>query len=227
MSGLKKIWLWSLFGLFTAAVGLVLYGSTLPLEQRFKKKLIELLPPADSEWKSEIMPLADSVESQKRIANILNYDEAVYAHYYGPNECRVSFYMAYWAPGTSTPRQVASHIPDVCWVNAGWKVKPIPEFSTQESDSIAIRSAQRRVFIIHDRIEYVWFWHLDGGRSVEYDENQTLGVKVRAALDRKFLKRKEQILIRISSNRNLNSLIDASPIGNFLGEISKQNIASD
>jgi hypothetical protein len=78
----------------------------------------EELPPG---WTVEYKPIADTPEMKKAVAELLNYDDAVYAVYSNGTR-HLSVYIAYWTPGKMAQRLVAGHTPDVCWVGAGWRI---------------------------------------------------------------------------------------------------------
>jgi len=104
-----------------AAVVLVVIGTLRSRERTFTGTLMELLPQARDVpgWAVTYRPVAETAELQKATAEMLNYDDAVYA-IYTHGETRISVYAAYWLPGKMSSRLIAGHTPDVCWVGAGW-----------------------------------------------------------------------------------------------------------
>ncbi len=200
--------------LLLAAVALVIYGNTRPLERTFHGKLSNLLPEAPSGWTRTLRPIADTPEMQKAIGEILNYDDGVFADYTrGSN--RLSVYIAYWTPGKMQHRQVASHTPDVCWVNAGWTCKESGGTSYELlAPSYRFPPAEARTFVTNGTTEYVWFWHLVGGKSKSYS---TEGLPPWYAsfadvLETGFNQREEQFFIRLSSPQPLDNPILATAL---------------
>ena len=115
----------------------------------------------------------------------------------------ITLYVAYWAPGQSTPSQVAIHTPDGCWPGAGW-VK-IPEKVDRASlpvDGRTLAPAEYRVFT-HDNgaPEYVWYWHLYDGRPIEQLDPYAIRGLLTMALRYGFHRGGEQLFVRVSSNR--------------------------
>jgi hypothetical protein len=104
------------------AVALVVIGATRPRERTFIGTLKELLPQAEDVpgWAVAYYPVAETAEMQNATAELLNYDNAIYA-IYTRGEMRVSVYAAYWLPGKMSSRLIAGHTPDVCWVGRGWR----------------------------------------------------------------------------------------------------------
>jgi len=177
--------------LLIGAIALIAYGNTRPRVQTFHGKLAELLPEAPQGWTRTIRPVADTPEMQKRTAELLNFDDGVFADYTNGTE-RLSVYVAYWTPGRMSHRLVATHTPDVCWVNVGWKcVKrgtTRMELAAGSSNSGKLAPthlsaghlsqlsdtrhqffpAESRTFTAHGTTEYVWFWHIVGGRPKSY-----------------------------------------------------------
>ncbi len=105
-----------------AGLALVLLGSRPLPERTFKGSVKDLLPTAAEvpSWTVEYLPIADTPEMKAKVAEALNYDDAVYA-IYTHGATRISVYIAYWIPGKMPYRLVAGHTPDVCWVGNGWK----------------------------------------------------------------------------------------------------------
>jgi hypothetical protein len=185
-------------------LALVLLGSRPPPERTFKGSVKDLLPTADEVpgWTIEYLPIASTPEMKAKVAEALNYDDAIFAVYTrGPQ--RISAYVAYWAPGKMPHRFVASHTPDVCWVNAGWTTQAA-QSGVRLSDGTGGKAmpAEERTMLRNGNTEHVVFWHLLNGKPMSYG---TVGLPPWYAtftdlFARKLNQKPEQFFIRISSN---------------------------
>lgn len=187
-----------------AAICLVVYGSTRPQERTFFGKLIDVLPDAPPGWTRTLRPIADTPEMQKAVGEMLNYDDGVFVDYTRGTD-RLSVYIAYWTPGRMSHRLVAGHTPDICWVSAGWQCQArgetVPQVSTL---SLQDFPAEGRTFIARGITEYVWFWHIVGGRPISYGPQTPPWYASLADMVAKgFNQREEQFFIRLSAPRPL------------------------
>lgn len=189
-------------GLLVAAMGLVLYGEHRPVTRRFHGRVADLLP-AGAElpgWTVQDQPVADTPEMQKRVGELLNFDDAVYRIYERGGD-RFAVYIAYWTPGKMSQRLVAGHTPDVCWVASGWRIEVAA--SGVKLGGEQTLPAEERTMAIHDTAEYVVFWHRLDDQVVSY-RRQGLPPWYAAITDlwrRGFDQRQEQFFVRVSSNR--------------------------
>ena len=115
----------------------------------------------------------------------------------------VTLYVAYWAPGQSTPSQVAIHTPDGCWPGAGWiKVPEKIDRQSLDVDGRVLAPAEFRVFTSPGGIpENVWYWHLYDGKPIEQLDPYAIKGLLTMALRYGFHRGGEQLFVRISSNR--------------------------
>lgn len=212
LSSLRKGLFTMLMGLLFIAVGLIIYGSTRPVERTFHGKLIDLLPEAPPGWIRTLRPIADTPEMQKAVGEILNYDDGIFADYIRGKD-RLSVYIAYWKPGKMQHRQVASHTPDVCWVNAGWvcRDRGVVSYALPARLHAPYRHilpAEARTFNANGGVtEYVWFWHLVGGMPKSYGTGSSPPwyASFIDILEKGFGQREEQFFIRLSSPQPLDS----------------------
>jgi len=204
--------------LLAAAIALVIYGNTRPQERTFHGKLIDVLPEAPPGWTRTLRPIADTPEMQKAVGEMLNFDDAVFVDYTRGTD-RLSVYIAYWTPGRMSHRLVAGHTPDICWVGAGWTCTERgtwPSEPSQQSDSptvlaqradrdrIAILPAESRTFTARGTTEYVWFWHIVGGRPISYGpQTPPWYASLADMIAKGFDQREEQFFIRLSAPRPL------------------------
>jgi hypothetical protein len=194
-----------------AALGLILVRDRFNQEQRFKGEVKELLPAQTDlpDWQLTYAPIADSPEMQKRVLDILDYDDAIYA-IYTKGEVRISVYLAYWKPGKMPVRSVARHTPDVCWTLAGWECTMREELDSQAIGGRRIGHTESRSFKIQGQTEHVAFWHLAGDEIISY---RTGGRPPWYAAVDEFVRwgnqfKQEQFFFRISSNRALPEFMD-------------------
>jgi hypothetical protein len=192
-----------LAGVLLFGVGLVIAGGLRPAAPRVLKiPLEEFFSDAPSGWVKTVRPVAETPELQKAVDKILNYDDAVFVDYvYGTR--RVSVYAAYWKPGKMSPRLIASHTPDICWVGAGWKIAGTHvDLDAGLAGNHAIQVAQKRVMRFGAATENVLYWHLlqgDSGQS-SVDEGSGFSGLIRDICSRGLAQRSEQLFVRVSSN---------------------------
>ena len=121
-------------------------------------------------------------------------------------------YAAYWKAGQAPVSLVASHTPDACWPGAGWN--PVAIADTQVRLTIAGRTlppAEQRVFNSAGQPHHVWFWHLHGGRPIVHRDPYSAVELLRYAWKYGFQRDRDQLFVRISSNRPWPELA-ASPV---------------
>ncbi len=225
--------------LLVAALSMVLYGTLRAPRESYAGNLRDFLPTAPTGWRMQEKPIADTPEMKKAVDEILNFDDGVFVDYIGPGEERLSVYMAHWRPGKMSHRLVAVHTPDVCWVLNGWQKTvsaPLAPFSiprgdasadaakpsgTHKTKTITVPTGQDRAFLVNQSTEYVWFWHLVGEESKNY--NTGFAPPWYAALVDVFRKgfnqREEQFFIRISSSRPLEPQKQGPVLGELLSRI--------
>lgn len=155
-------------------------------------------------------PIAATEEMKQKVGELLNYDDAVYRIYQMPG-ARVSVYAAWWRAGKMSPRLVAGHTPDVCWPGNGWERDRAAENGLgalrPELAATGFAAGECRVFVANGNPEYVVFWHKVGTEMLSYKNGYAppwwawLDELWRGGLNL----RKEQLFVRISSDRPLES----------------------
>jgi hypothetical protein len=186
------------------------------------------------DWTTVELPVAETIELQKAVKEILNFDDAAYIMYEN-GAARVSVYVAFWPAGRMPQRLVASHTPDVCWVASGWEARSSSEVSLtlmqianqrivrltdsnfaghQTRDSARDTMVfQYRMFVREGREEYVVFCHFVGERVASYGSSAS-PEWYRFLADVKtwgLNQRQEQFFVRISSNRPLKDMLSMAP----------------
>lgn len=133
------------------------------------EKLLSLLPTAVAGWDVTDMPIASSVEMQKAVNELLNYDQAVFREYRRGNSA-FTVYAAYWKPRRFHPRLISIHTPDICWAGNGWTVlKADYNYNLNLAKGPAWH-AQSRVFQASGQLMNVLYWHILDGRLSGYAE---------------------------------------------------------
>ncbi len=165
--------------------------------------LADLLPKALPGVVVRDEAIADTEEMKKAVAELLNYDDAIFRHYEWGGK-RLSVYIARWAPGKMSHRLVTSHNPDVCWPVSGWERSYGFEKTPAALDAVLTREGvtpgTNRLFTKGPVSQYTVFWHRIGDTFSSFGEDGAppwwalFGDIWRYGLDQ----RREQYFIRIS-----------------------------
>jgi hypothetical protein len=155
--------------ILSLAVGLQVVGVVRREPEPVRPLLAEILPAHLNTWRVTDEPIAESAEMKKAVGELLNFDEAIYRTY-RRGSLQFDVYAAYWRPGKMSERLVAGHSPDVCWVAAGWKLvsREIPSH-VHTKGFVVPPGGQYRLFNDTRGVSrWVSFWHVAGGRHVDY-----------------------------------------------------------
>ncbi len=188
--------------LLIVALGLLTYGGTRVAEPRFPGKVSDLLPPTPPGWKRQEMPIADTPEMQKAVDELLNYDDAVFVSFTDPAGKSIQVYLSYWRPGKISPRLVAGHTPDICWISNGWTCRERDfAFFAGASEKLLLPPAQWGVYEQNDEATHVIFWHIHAGQTVAYTQAGAppWWTAIRDIFTKGLNQRGEQLFVRISS----------------------------
>lgn len=103
------------------------------------------------------------------VAAVLRYSKIYYGKVVRHGKDPLYIYVAYWAPGRASPREVAFHTPDHCWVHAGWRrvASQIPLPASLMSDL----DCKARSYEHASGAANVAFWHLLGDTVVSYGDS--------------------------------------------------------
>lgn len=177
-------------------------------ENAFNESLNVYVPKKLVGWDIRDQPLANSPEMEKKVEEILSYDDVINRSYI-KDKLRIDVYVAYWRPGKMPYAFVGYHKPDVCWVSTGWKRKE------KKIDTIRYVSNKKLLPFEHGILEKdgtirsALYWHIVGGKSCYYDYYGS-DKKISSKLVRHYLLPlidvvkgrfsgpKEQILVRVS-----------------------------
>lgn len=108
------------------------------------------------------LEIASSAEMKAAVGELLNFDEAIYKEFSLGGKS-FSLYAAYWRPGKMHPRLVAVHVPDVCWVAGGWRMRLEDRILGYRIRSVDYWPAQSRYFEKDGIGLNVLYWHVVGG----------------------------------------------------------------
>jgi hypothetical protein len=172
-------------------------------------------------WTVIDQPIADTAEMQKAVGELLNYDDAILRSYRRGGQ-QFDVYAAYWRPGKMSERLVAGHSPDVCWVAAGWSMIAKESPATPLAlGTWAPSAGQYRVFRdARGAMRWVVFWHVAGGRRVDYGQGVPPWWTVFSDLAaRGFNQRSSQYFVRVSANVPWEELNGDEGFRRVLGDI--------
>lgn len=180
-------------------------------EAHMKGKLEEILVSELPGWRVEDLDLASSEEMQERVAQILNYSQALFRSY-TRGDVQVGVYVGYWEPKMMPVRQVQAHTPDVCWVRNGWELTDGQYAVLFKAQGDPLRPAEVRELQKQGHVQYVAYWHIIGERTYvnrtgtdgQWDRLDPIKSLFRFGLHQQ----EEQFFIRISSNRPLDQIWD-------------------
>ena len=155
-------------------------------------------------WTVRDLPLGPNEFVAEAAQKILRTDEFVNREY---RRGRTIFgiYAAYWGPGKMPIRLVASHTPDRCWTENGWKCQDMRFKQPTAIGERALQPAEwRRFEDPHGGIAYVLFWHLIEGRASDFGERfNAIPDPItwwKDAVQQAILGSPEQYFIRVTSN---------------------------
>ncbi len=205
---MKKLILISGTLMLLAAFGLRAYFAFVPPpEPSLTQPLAELFPDQLEGWWVHDQEIADSPESSARVSEFLKFDDALVRTYKKPG-ITVGIYIAYWKPGTASYRWAGAHTPDTCWVQNGWSCVDRQYSVPFKNQNTVFQPAEYGIYEKDGHAERVHFWHLVGGQSMAYNQQNMHNI-FGALVDIRehgLNLRQEQFFIRLSSNRDLESL---------------------
>lgn len=148
----------------------------------------------------ELGPTESVAEASVRI---LQFDDFVYRHYSRGTQF-FEVYVAYWGPNKMPLQKVASHTPDRCWTQVGWKVADMQSELPLSAEQAPLKPAQWRIFDLGNLRQHVIYWHVVGDDLYDYGDRFNASphpVKwLRDAFRWNFQGAEEQYFIRINGN---------------------------
>jgi len=211
--------------------GLNLYVNLKPAPKpMIDQPLTQLLPAAPPGWTAQDESIANTPEELEKVEGVLHFDDAAY-RVYDDGHAKVAVYIAYWLPGRFSPAKVGAHSPDTCWVHNGWNMLERNQGVERSLDGGVLKPMETGLFEQNNQRVHVIFWHLVGGTPMQYDlvgwTNGLVGriQRLPTLLD-DFSKfgldqRKEQLVIRLSSNESFEDLWSDPGFGQFMDHLCR------
>lgn len=189
--------------------------------------LAERIPLSVPGWLGRDEPLGPTEFVQSEVKKTLNYDDCVNRVY--TNGSRTfGVYAAYWSPGRMPVQKVASHTPDRCWTENGWKCVKMRFPDNVSCGGVNLRPAYWRIFSPPGDAsgrEYVIYWHLVGGDLYDYGGgfNQRLNPFKwwRDTLHYALKGSAEQYFVRVTSNQPFTGLEDDPGFARIVAALGK------
>lgn len=230
-----KKWRWSLVApgaVLIIAVGLQAMSSfrqpALPRAPHIAASLS--LSPAGG-WCGRDLPVGANEFISKVAEKTLNYDEVVYREYRRGGSS-FTVYAAYWGPGKMPTQLVASHTPDRCWTENGWRCLSMKFRQSLVVDGVALKPAEWRLFEPPSggQSVYVLFWHLVEGRVYDYGERFNAIPDpyhwCKDAVQQALFGSREQHFIRIASSEDPGKLLGDPGFVEVMREITRLGLAA-
>ena len=133
--------------------------------------LAQAVPLLTPGWSARDVPLGATEFIASEVEKVLNYDEVINREYSRAGE-HLGVYVAYWRAGKMPTRFVASHTPDRCWTENGWRCLEMKFKQTETFEGDALKPAEWRLFEPPrgGSPVYVLYWHLVEGRPYDSGE---------------------------------------------------------
>lgn len=208
-SNIKQFVLYISFtGLMTVVAFCAYFECIPPPKASLNQRLSSLFPTNFNQWEIEDQDIAESPESSARISNFLNFDDVI-NRIYKKKSLHIGLYIAYWTPGKASYRWAGAHTPDTCWILNGWTCKQREHSVPFNFANKQLEPAEYGIYEKDGRAEYVYFWHLVGGRSHTYKQMGTPNIlgAINDIQKHGLHLRKEQFFIRLSSNESIDRLL--------------------
>ncbi len=162
-------------------------------------------------WTGADVPLGANEFVSNEAEKVLNYD-AVLNREFSRGAENFGVYVAYWGAGKMPTRLVASHTPDRCWTENGWRCLAMKFKQPEIFESTVLQPAEWRVFEppLGGSPTYVLYWHLVEGHAYDYGDrfNNVPSPLLwwKDAVQQAVLGSREQYFIRLTSNEPLENL---------------------
>jgi hypothetical protein len=137
-------------------------------ESRFTNEDLKRMLPAGVEgWSQEDVPLGSSEASTESALKMLRLDTFVQRRYTRGSDA-ITVYVAYWKPGGMESRFVATHVPDVCWLDNGWERTRMRNAAQIDVEGVKLVPCEEREFAIQGHREVVLYWLIVGGKLFDF-----------------------------------------------------------
>jgi uncharacterized protein DUF3485 len=195
------------------AVAISLQGTHLLREKPRPRDihLAQVVPSSLPGWEGHDVPLGPNEFQATEAEKVLNYDQVLNREYTRAGKT-FGVYVAYWGPGKMPTRFVASHTPDRCWTENGWRCIEMKFRQAEPFEGVALQPAEWRLFDPPDGGSpvYVLYWHLVDGTTYDYGNHfNSVPDPMRwwkDAVQQVLLGSREQFFIRLTSNEPLENL---------------------
>ena len=162
-------------------------------------------------WDVKDILLGDTEFGVKAVLSVLNCDSYVYREF-TKGEISFSVYFVYWRAGQAPIQSVATHSPENCWVQNGWKCLEWKDnFSLGPKDMSAVPGSWRRFLSPSKHYFDVQYWHVVAGKVHNFGYRQNVSTYafnwVRDGTGQMINGLPEQYFIRIVSRRPLGELL--------------------
>lgn len=207
-------WPWSLA--FPTVV--LIFSASIQGLHQFRKQpaahlvhLARSIPDSIPGWRGRDVPLGANEFLSGEAEKVLNFDDAVNREFERGGET-FGVYVAYWGAGKMPTQLVASHTPDRCWTENGWRCLDMKFKQGVSIGGAALKPAEWRLFVPPEggSPTYVLYWHLVGGRLYDYgDRFNAVPSPIlwwKGAVQQVLLGTGEQYFIRLTSNEPFDSL---------------------
>ncbi|MCC6142622.1 MAG: exosortase-associated EpsI family protein [Candidatus Hydrogenedentes bacterium] len=167
-------------------------------------RLAEVFPHNMVGWTSRDLPLGPTEFAVEISKQILGFDDYINREYSnGPVTAGV--YIAYWQPGKITARMVRGHIPDNCWVAAGWQMTIPADPHFQLTPKLGL---ERRSFMAAGQTQDVAYVQIVDGEVHSFSKTKATGLfdDLMHYWDWDSAGKKDQYFIRISTTSSLDDL---------------------
>ena len=233
------------FGIWLVAAGVLVAGLVLQgLRIRNVKEgdtaaeakpvgLAEKIPLRVDGWIAADEPLGPTEFMQTAVQKNLNYDDVV-NRIYRKGSRSFGIYAAYWSAGRMPVQKVASHTPDRCWSENGWKCEQLRSGERVPLAGGELKPAYWRLFSTpggSSARQYVLYWHLVGDELYDYGEGlnrrpnparwwrETLHYAIKGSA--------HQYFIRLTSDRPFEEIQDDPGFQQVLSALAKLGLGED
>jgi hypothetical protein len=129
-----------------------------------------------ADWAYVEVPVAKTAEAA------LAADQLICGEFAQESKGRVRVFSANRHTENQNDIGLFAHTPDRCWTETGWKLEPAnPDVVSVVANGVPMQF-ERRIFIIGDHRELVYFGGLVGGQPLPYRLDHNLSVGMRYAL---------------------------------------------
>jgi EpsI family protein len=187
------------------------------------------LPKAIEGWRVEDVPLGATEAESESALKTLDLDSYVQRRY-SKNGGSITVYVAYWKPGKTDTRLVATHNPDICWRANGWSCSEEASREVLEIGSVTTRPAEYRVYEFGASRVRVFFWLLANGEVYGFP-GRTRSVSNPVRFFRRFFHdlfagRPEHYFVRITSDMPKDRILSNPVFAELLNRLSPTGVCA-